>query len=96
MHMFVGSTVEGGISRIMDDGLPRWAGWPGKEPWEPPTESSALDTEFARLHEHPMTETAPVKEEIRGGCHCGGVKIVISRPPVDFAQNPDLKDWVKE
>ncbi|KAH7101053.1 hypothetical protein BKA62DRAFT_672367 [Auriculariales sp. MPI-PUGE-AT-0066] len=35
------------------------------------------------------------EEILEGGCHCGGIKFTICRPPADFGSDPVLAKWVK-
>lgn len=80
-HVFLEETFRGGVSRYIDDGLPRFAGKADGKIWKP--EDQDEETEEKN------------KELLDGGCYCGGVKFQIHRAGENYNEDTILKEWVK-
>ncbi|KAL7269702.1 hypothetical protein RUND412_007617 [Rhizina undulata] len=87
-HIFLGDTWKGGISRIMEDGLPRFKAGCTSDIWKPESPENEESEESKNL----MVDTT---SKLRGGCFCGGVQFSISRPEKNYKNDEILKDWVK-
>lgn len=84
-HIYIDSTVHGGISTIIDDGLPRHTRWPTDPLWQ--------DSPVAQTQSSSISQV--VEDNIHGGCHCKGIQFTIRRPPENFMDDPVLRDWIK-
>ncbi|KZO94583.1 hypothetical protein CALVIDRAFT_539031 [Calocera viscosa TUFC12733] len=69
-HYDVLSTGDGGFAGWLDDDLPKWVSGPPAE-FVFPAESLPAG----------RTSDAEGREVLRGGCHCGGVRLEVLRPP---------------
>ncbi|EJD43475.1 hypothetical protein AURDEDRAFT_167553 [Auricularia subglabra TFB-10046 SS5] len=88
-HIFADSPPEGGISCIMDDGFARYA--QRDKPWTLPATGSDLEQRILDVE-----RGAEIwGDELKGSCHCKGIQFAIQRPPADYAEDPQLKNFVK-
>jgi hypothetical protein len=82
-HLFVGDTVDGGASFMLQrpnaDGVvvPRWKGWRG--------ESEQLDVDWPSQPDRSKMMKGTLPDEIPIGCKCGGVSFTIQRAKEDYA-----------
>lgn len=82
-HVFLGETFRGGVSRYMEDGLPRFTRGVDGKLWEPEEQERDEKSE------------GKDKEQLEGSCYCGGVKFRIDRADENYKEDVILKEWVK-
>ncbi|KZV87727.1 hypothetical protein EXIGLDRAFT_752081 [Exidia glandulosa HHB12029] len=84
-HIFVKDTWRGGVTTIIDDGLPRYKAFKQDGLW--------MDDAVTKS---PSEEIQPTSGgEITGGCHCKGIQFTVRRAPDTWADDPVLVKWIK-
>ncbi|KZO94584.1 hypothetical protein CALVIDRAFT_539033 [Calocera viscosa TUFC12733] len=70
-HQYLSETVDGGITRLLPDGLARWAVEPDDAPFVTPMAAGPLNAQF---------RATSAGETLTARCRCGGVRARILRP----------------
>jgi len=71
-HQYLADTVDGGFSRMLPDGLPRFSVEKNSAPFHAPSTPGPINPAFRVSEEG--------KDVLRGQCRCGGVRALILRP----------------
>lgn len=82
-HVGLGSALYPAIAEVVDDGLPRFADMEGAVEWT------------GEVAEEATVDGEGDEEALHGICACGKSKFDIRRPPGDYLEKQELKDWVK-
>ncbi|KAH7103774.1 Mss4-like protein [Auriculariales sp. MPI-PUGE-AT-0066] len=86
-HLWLQDQHLGGLGVLFrDDGLLKRLNITNGPSWEPKPETLQCPAEESILDD----------ETLDGGCHCGGIRFTISRPPADYAKDPVLAKWIKK
>ncbi|KZT52342.1 hypothetical protein CALCODRAFT_441680 [Calocera cornea HHB12733] len=82
-HQYLSETVDGGLTRILPDGLPRWSLEKDDKPFNTPPAAGPLNAQFRT--------TSTGEDVLTARCRCGGVRARIRRPSA-IPSGPGVKE----